>query len=437
MIPTIMMTRFKQFFGFYKKPFTWVLLLVTGVYFMQEVLNGRFGMHDFEVYYSAARAFLNGTPVYGKAFGLSSGFFKYTPASLLLFIPLAILPFLAAKIIWYMLVCFFTISVFLLSEKIVAGIFFESKEKSLLSVLLLVLVVAGGHVIRELELGNVNMLLLCLFLFSFVRLGKRQDILAGLCIAAGILIKPHFLVLLPLLLVRGRYKALGVCLLTLGAGICLPYVFAGLEGGQFLNQQWIQALKAHNQDILSYPDTLYSLLYKGGLKLLFPEQGKTLVLILLTLVGLGFLLLIHFNKKREKKHQPALSGSAGFMGGKQEKYGNSPGFCFEYFLLMASIPNLTATDTEHFLFSIPLLVFVFRYLWESRTYIYLAALVTTCIFSYADFGSDIIGKPASVWIELNGLTGLGNLAILTVGLILYIRWDSRQVEFKTRIDSGH
>jgi len=42
-------------------------------------------MSDFKVYYLAGKAFFKGYPIYGVNFGLTSGYYKYSPVFILLF----------------------------------------------------------------------------------------------------------------------------------------------------------------------------------------------------------------------------------------------------------------------------------------------------------------------------------------------------------------
>ena len=79
-----------------------VAILCLG-YYALEWTNGRAQMADFRVYYDAANALLHSDTLYGKAFGVSSGFYKYSPFACIPFIPLALLPYGLASALYYLL----------------------------------------------------------------------------------------------------------------------------------------------------------------------------------------------------------------------------------------------------------------------------------------------------------------------------------------------
>ena len=87
--------------GNYKKNkvFYWFTLCLFAVIILLEIKNGRFEMSDFKVYYLAGKAFFDGNPIYGVHFGLTSGYYKYSPVFILLFSPYLIFGYKTACII--------------------------------------------------------------------------------------------------------------------------------------------------------------------------------------------------------------------------------------------------------------------------------------------------------------------------------------------------
>ncbi len=395
---------------FVKYSFSIILGLALLFLLIIQNINGNFRMHDFEVYYTAAKSFLNGNPVYGKAFGLSSGFFKYAPITLILFIPFALLPFMIAKVIYFLLVAFLTLLTYQYCSNIIARQFYPGREKQAGAILFIVLAITGAHLFREMDLGNINMLLLFLFVLALLRFEHGKDIQAGLLMGAGALIKPHFLLLLPLLVLRKKIKASVAFVALLVVGFCMPVLFAGVNKGMALNASWIEAVKEHNQSLLGYPDTVYSLIYHGFVRNIFPNAGQGFALNILVLIGIGFSFLVLRNMRREQRREK----------NDHNTFVISPGFCFEYFFLIACIPNLMATDTEHFLLSIPVVLYIVRYLVEHKKHVWVAIFMLCTFLSYSDFGNDVFGKTLSDWLELHGFTGLGNLLILGSALILFL-----------------
>ena len=76
-----------------KHPFVWMMVFLCLFFYILQNVNDRFWMNDLVVAYTAAQQLLSGQQIYGKAFGLGSGFYKYSPFTLFLFIPFAFLPF--------------------------------------------------------------------------------------------------------------------------------------------------------------------------------------------------------------------------------------------------------------------------------------------------------------------------------------------------------
>jgi hypothetical protein len=65
------------------------------------MINGRFLLGDFKVYYSAAANLVSGGPVYMVSFYSGSGFYKYSPSTLLFFLPYLLFNFKTAAVIHF------------------------------------------------------------------------------------------------------------------------------------------------------------------------------------------------------------------------------------------------------------------------------------------------------------------------------------------------
>ena len=87
---------------------------------------------------------------------------------------------------------------------------------------------------------------------------------------------------------------------------------------------------------------------------------------------------------------------------------------FEYFLLIGLIASLTITDTEHFLFSIPLIILVIASLFQSRDLILMIITLIAFVFYVGTWG-DILGS-YSAKLEQLGSVGIGNLILLGVSI---------------------
>ncbi len=371
--------------------------------FIMENVNGRFWLHDLEVYYSASRAFLEGNSPYGSSFGLPSGYYKYSPFALIFFAPLALLPFAMAKVVYFFIIAGLLIFLILDSRNTWQTIF-SVKEKYFLSIAILAIIICGTHLFREFHLGNVNLLLLFIFYLSFQFIAKKKIFLAGILIAIGILIKPHFIVLIPLLVMRREFKVLGSMALFVVLGLSLPILFGGYEQNLLLHREWVTAMAAHNASLVSAQDTIYAMVNLALSQLSLSSGSMLLVPIVLAVVAIMIFIFVIRNIYMERKYE--LSDDA-----------RSWNFRFEYFWIIGLIPNLVLTDSEHFLLSLPMILFILHYLFlQKSSWVLLLAASFGCLLYGGNWG-DLLGD-SSAWVSKSGLLGLGDLIILISALYI-------------------
>lgn len=385
----------------------WLFILITGALLLliltMQVINSRFWMHDFEVYYRATEAFTSNNKVYGVTFGLESGYYKYSPFALFLFLPLSILPFDAAKIIFFLLISAASISTMILSATLLQKNM-ESIKQYGNGLLFIVLGIVSSQVFRELHLGNVNMILLLLLLIMLWYNLKGKQSQAGILFALILFIKPHFLILVPLLLLRKQFRSLAVTFLALVAGILLPAAVKGFSGNLALHKAWLLTMQNHNESLRDASDNIYSLFFRLLTIIripITPSSEKNVVITLLIIVAIAFGWFVIGNILQKKNAQPQLTGRS---------------FTIEFLLLIAMVPNLVITDSEHFLLSIPLILFLLGLICN-KIALWFKIAVIIAIVLYGMNIHDLVGATASLWLRINGILGLGNL--LLIGLSIY------------------
>ena len=265
-------------------------------FFIVQNINHRFWMHDYEVYYSAANSLLHGEKVYGVSYGLSSGFYKYSPFALLIFAPFSLLPFYAAKVLHFIILSVAITSVIILSAKIVKLHFFpDSKLANLNLLLFLIFLPILPNVYTELHLGNINSILLLIFIIALRYLLKGKELKAGLLLALGILIKPHFIIFLPLLLFRKKFKCLFYTVAGIISGLILPAVFTGIKYNIELHRQWLTTMQLHNNSLIDGQYTIFSWLYRSVGHFFFSDTihyDKAFGIIIISLIAIAFLMLL-------------------------------------------------------------------------------------------------------------------------------------------------
>jgi hypothetical protein len=232
-------------------------------------------MSDFGVPYRNAGRILQGETLYRVSDGHLQ--YKYAPVSALFYAPLAFLPLETAKVIWFYVEIALLAGICAVGWRILPG-----KRKSPWFVVglsgLAMLKLLG----RELELGQVNLLIIFLLvLMTAAALGKK-DAAAGALWAVSIFFKPYALVFLPYFAIKRRGKLLTVGAVVLLGGLALPAFFYGFLGNLEVHREWISRLSDSTPGLLAVGDnaSLYAFLWK-----LLPGHPETVARIVWAAAG--------------------------------------------------------------------------------------------------------------------------------------------------------
>jgi hypothetical protein len=375
-----------------------VVALIGLAYFVLNKINGRDGMADFRVYYDAATAVWNDTTLYGKAFGVSSGFYKYSPLAALPFVPLSWLPYGLASGVYYFLVLG---AILLLPVTAYRAVSHWLPGAEYLSAApragIVTLLFMADHLERELHLGNVNLFLLLLAMTIFYALERGKDLLAGAGFALLLLFKPHFLILAPWLVYTRRFRVLFSTIIAVVAGLLLPVLWKGWDGNLFWLKEWMSTIQSHNTALHDSPNTLYGLLNRFVLTPLGVTAGTWLVLLVLATVAGAFLVFLRRNSGQPLSHFAA------------------------FFLLVALIPSLAHTDTEHFMWSMPLVFYtVWKWFESKRTQWWKVLLFVLAAIPYALNSPDLVGPTVARFFDEGGGIGLAHVVVMGLFLWEYI-----------------
>ena len=393
----------------FHKVYILIMALLFILFAVLEAINKRFWLHDFQVYYDAATNFFSGKTVYGITFGLGSGYYKYSPFALFIFYPLTWVSYDVAKVIYFIFLSLLIVITVIISDRLVKDkLFGQLDTKPRLLILLIITIAFLQHIYYELHLGNINILLLLLSLYALYLLLKKKEWAAGLILALAILIKPHFLILLPLLFLRKRFIAISSCIAGIVFGLWIPSLYMGFNANMQLLAQWKETMLRHNISPINGQDTIYSWVYRITGSSITEASQNLFVLSVLMFVALLMLAFYIYNKRREAE----IADNNGL------EIKNS---VFEYLILIALIPNLTVTDSEHFLFSVPLIAWVINYLFVRKPGYLLTVLVVMILFLYGGNLREAIGAPASKWMTTTGILGLGNILLIGMSVFLMIK----------------
>lgn len=387
----------------YPLRFQAVFAIVALLLFIVEHINGRFWLNDLRVYYGAGEALLNGEPLYGIAHGLDSGVFKYAPLLALVYALFALLPYSIAASIQYLLITLAFLDGMRRVDRLVRETLLGGKAEGY-GPLFVIAMVCVVHLHRELHLGNINMMLLWLLIVALEQLIHGKDLRGGLLLGAAILAKPHFIVLLPLLVLRGRWKVVGTSMAAVVIGLSLPTLFLGWQANLDIHAAWLGEMAKHNASLIYTGDddyravnTIYSFAHRSTLQYITSPSGLEAYTLLAIIAG-AFALFVWRNQRR----------------------GITNAFPFEYLLLVALVPSITLTDTEHFLLALPVVAYIIHRLVPRALPRWLAFAAVPLLLMYGGNFEDAWGSFADVLIHY-GILGVGSFGLLLLSVLLWWR----------------
>jgi len=379
--------------------FAFVLCVIAFVF---ENINGRFWLNDFKVYYMAAKALLTGNQVYGLPFGESSGFYKYSPFTLFFFFPYCLVPFEIARIIHFFVLAAVILCVVTIAYQIVNTYLFPKErlqENLLLSFAFICVLI---HFVKELHLGNINVVLLLLLCLSLSLILKTKHFLGGILFGLVVLTKPFFLILLLPLVYRKKWKVLVGFLATIFIALLLPAVFFGFSKNIALHKEWITTMFAHNAFYPGHQSIQCLLQYYIN-----PAVPNEIQYLIIVSGALLFTLLFVYDRLFELKN------------GNTVQLQNAD-LIMEWFILIALLPNLVKTDSEHFMSTLPLIILILRYLFKKKN-IFLILILVVLIFLYGGNSTDLLGLKLSDLLFDMGMIGISNIVLIIFALVIYLR----------------
>lgn len=368
--------------------FSGFLLCFFALFVFVEWKNGKLWTNDFRVYYDATRDFLAGNDPYVHAYGLSTGFFKYPPFTLYLFAPVAVMPYEVAQFIHLLVLTgsmIVSMHVIRYLARVTAGHFGKTLP---IGFLYLGFVSVAIHLTRELHMGNINLILLALFCVGLKGIVDGRSWQTIVCWSLMLILKPiMILIVLPLVVYKGwnllvRMGVMGVFFLL------FPMLFVGWNGNVGLWKGWFKAISAHGDYLTSF-NSIGSLV-----KMITGFQAGWIVALAMLCVLLGLMVK---DRLRNGVSTSSLSEWA--------------------VLLSAFVPNFFLTDTEHFLLSLPLILFQIQRMRAGGKW-YHVVLFTAGMLCFSFNSSDLLGSTLSDFIYDHGFLGIGNLLFLFNFLML-------------------
>lgn len=295
---------------FNKRFFLAALLVVAGIlifYLVYELTTIKKDMSDFRVCYQGGQRILAVETLYRSADGHLQ--YKYSPVSALFFSVFTLLPYEGAKVLWYYLELVFLFGIFYFSLKIL-----PVKNGGTASLVGLSLLVLAKFIGRELELGQVNILIIFLLAGTLAFFFEDKNLAAGLLYGLSLLIKPYALILAPYFIFKKKFRLLASGFSALLLGLLIPLVIYGPRGNFLVLREWGETLSSSTPGLLTAGDnaSLYAFLFKH----LNGEQrwlAKILMVLGIGVLVAAFIKMIAIGKAARLERPEVLEASFLFI----------------------------------------------------------------------------------------------------------------------------
>ena len=206
-------------------------------------------MPDFEVVWRTGARAAHAEPLYRVTDGEYQ--FKYFPAAAVLAIPLGALPHPLARGIWFAALLGALVAALRLSVRTLP------ERRKPVGVLLAVPIVGlGKYYVRELVLGQIDLLLVLIVISAMLALKAGREARAGWLVALAVMVKPYGLILVPWLIARGRTRSVIAVAAGMAVTFLLPAMFYGLAGSVTLHLNWWRTVSATTSGVLTHPDNV-------------------------------------------------------------------------------------------------------------------------------------------------------------------------------------
>lgn len=368
--------------------FAAVVVLFCALFTTVEMINGKFWTNDLRVYYDAQHDFFSGNNPYVKNYGLDTGFFKYPPFTLYLFSFFSAVPYWLGQLLHLALLAgSFIVSVPLL-KSLAENIFGNDDRKKHTWILYVAFLATAIHLTREFHLGNINLLLLLLFSLGLRSAFNEKNMMTAIFWALMVVLKPiMILAFVPLIFWR-KWKIIG---LLAGFGLfffLFPVLHLGWNGNLHLWMSWLRSIAKHGEYIVSENSLTYLTEHYFGIASAWIPS--LLVLLTLLVVMLWEIYRSGTNLQR---------------------------FVCWTIVFTSVIPNFFVTDTEHFLISLPLIIFLLYLLAQKgKIQHWVLFFVGMLLFSFNS--NDLLGRNLSDYLDSKGILGIANLLFIILFLWL-------------------
>ncbi|MFP4081865.1 MAG: glycosyltransferase family 87 protein [Candidatus Aminicenantes bacterium] len=260
-------------------------------------------MSDFAVCYQGGQRIMDGEILYRTADGHMQ--YKYSPVSAVFFSFFTLFPYETAKFLWYLLELILLFFVLSFSYDLL-----PSKQKPKGTVILFSFLILLKFSAREIELGQVNIFIIFLFVVLLQAVLKKNEIVGGLFWGFSLFFKPYGLVFFPYFILKKRMKLIAAGSITVILGFLSPVLFYGFKGSREVLKEWLQTLSISTPGLLDTYDN--SSLLAFFLKITPPGKAELALIFtaaVLLVVGVVFLWMMLKARKAEVRDPEVLEFS--------------------------------------------------------------------------------------------------------------------------------
>jgi hypothetical protein len=314
--------------------------------------------------------------------------FKYLPAFALVSVPLSWIPAETGKALWF--VASFGLLIVFVRESVRS---LPERRRSERALYWLAALLVGKFYVRELVLGQTN-LLLGVLLLAALAASRQRGPTAGALVGAAVFVKPYAAVLLPWLVVAQGWRSLAPAAAVLAGGLLAPALVYGWNGNLDLIAAWYRTVTQTTAPNLLHPENI-SL---AALWAKWLEPGP--MASRLALASGALLMVLPARVVAARRRVP------------------DPGY-LEFGLLMLLVPLLSPQGWDYvLLLATPAVVCLVDRWRELGTSVRVASAAATAVLSFSIF--DLIGRAAYTW--LMRVSALTVAAIVLAVVLAHMRW---------------
>lgn len=260
-----------------------VLAVFAGMFLRYSNRGPKRNYSDFRVYYATAQKVLKSEPIYSRPDQAITPY-KYSPMFAWLLAPLALMPIHAASLAFFCVNFACLIGILYWASALCPDRFKPQTQRSRSWVLILTLVFCLRFILKILDAGQVNILMIAMLTFGLYLLSARREFWGSSMIALSVMVKYVTFIFIPYWLLKRQYRRVFYTLIWVGIFCVLPIIFSGLERGIADLTGWMPYITRESLDRGSWMDEQNQSLYSLVLRLFAKESPH-----LASGIGLGIL----------------------------------------------------------------------------------------------------------------------------------------------------